>query len=90
MAIAFLNWIRGHDYFGHPIHLNFNNKGSAHMTTIGGLFSIVIKFLIFAYLSLLIKRMVKHESDNITTNIILNEDKGESVQFSDTNLYITF
>ena len=36
------------DMFGHPIELNFNNKGSTHNTVVGGFFPIFIRaFLLF-------------------------------------------
>ena len=37
------------DLFGHPIELNFNNRGSRHNTIIGGFISIFIRLGLLLY-----------------------------------------
>ena len=44
------NKILNQDLFGHRIFLNFNEKGQEHHTVLGGLFSIILKILVFIYI----------------------------------------
>ena len=59
--------IRDQDMFGHVITFNFNKKGDAHNTTIGGCFSIIIKMGLLAYWILCFKRMIMQERDETIT-----------------------
>jgi hypothetical protein len=47
--------------------LNFNNKGDSHNTMIGGIFSIIIKLFMVVYISLLIKRMLLSEGNDLSS-----------------------
>ena len=53
--------------FGHPVEFNFNRKGNTHNTPFGGFMSVIIKLLMAAYFYILLKRMVLHEADDIST-----------------------
>jgi len=56
--------IKQHDMFGHPVSLNFDQKGDCHQTPIGGFFSIFIKLAIWTYVIFNFKKMLFNESDN--------------------------
>ena len=41
--------LRNQDMFGHPVSLNFDKKGDVLRTNFGGVVSIIIKALLFAF-----------------------------------------
>ena len=51
------------DLFGHPISLNFNNKGDSHRTAIGGVLSIFLRILYYSYMGYLLHKMLHYEDD---------------------------
>ena len=59
------NIIRNQDWFGFPITLNFNKKGSTHQSVLGGSVSIIIKTVIFLYCLVLVKTLFHHEDDTL-------------------------
>ena len=70
-------FVSGFDMFGHDIKLNFKGNDSINKTVIGGVFSIMIKFLLASYVMLNFKYMIFHDDDNIkqyTTYLDLNEE----------------
>lgn len=52
-----VNTIKDIDMFGHPIQLNFNNKGSTHNTVVGGFFSIFIRAFLLFYVAYIFTKM---------------------------------
>ena len=65
MTKTIANFIARRDFFGHQIQLNFNKRGSAHNTVLGGLVSILIQAIMLAYLALLVKKLYLNEEDQI-------------------------
>ena len=57
------DFLRNRDLFGHPIELNYNRKGSAHQTSIGGFFSIIVRCVYTYYLSVLVRDMLTFDDD---------------------------
>ena len=51
-------FVKARDYFGHPIMLNFNQRGPYHGSLIGGFISILIRILIASYLFIKAYNMV--------------------------------
>ena len=56
------------DVFGYPITLNFNKKSTTFQTIYGGFSTILILSVLFAYLVLLLQKMIYHQQDMITSN----------------------
>ena len=56
-------FLKNRDLFGHQISLNFNQQGDKHRTVVGGLVSILIKFLYYLYMAYLLHKMVHNEDD---------------------------
>ena len=74
--------IRDIDMFGHPIELNFNNKGSTHNTIVGGFFSIYIRMFLLFYVSYIFHQMFTYGNDtvrNATFTLDSNGDSDENV-----------
>jgi hypothetical protein len=63
----FKKYIKDSDWFGHPVALNFNNHGSTHNTLFGGVFSIVFKLFLGAYLTYKTRAMIMLEDPHIST-----------------------
>ena len=76
MTFNVTNIIKELDFFGHPILLNFNNKGNTHKSLIGGLISLFIRFFMCFYVTLLIKTLVFEEDYN-------NSSITSSIKYSD-------
>lgn len=53
--------------FGHSIGLNFQKKGEAHNTLIGGFFSSLIKCAFAVYIYLILKKMLMMEGNENET-----------------------
>ena len=54
--------------FGVPVQLNFSADSSTYNTKVGGFASIIVNMLMLAYFSMLVKRMVLSEADNISNS----------------------
>jgi hypothetical protein len=81
--------IKDFDMFGHPVLLNFNNKGPVHLTTIGGIASIIVKLFALAYFALRVKMMINYEADNLKTTIVPTDfEKLGEVDFDKTGLQL--
>ena len=63
-----LKLLRQYDMFGHLITMNFNKRGAYHKTLIGAMFSILIKIMIYIYISLTFRTLLT-EGDNKNTTI---------------------
>ena len=64
--------IKEYDFFGHPVELNFNNKGSTHNTFVGGFTSIWLRLFMFLYVVLTFNKMFTYgnNSESSATFII--------------------
>ena len=62
-----LKLIKSHDLFGHEVQLSFNKKGSTHNTLVGGIFSVLIKFMVLGYTALLFKKLINKEGDSYSS-----------------------
>ena len=64
------NWlstfIKNRDWFGHPVSLSFDNKGSKHNTCIGGIFSVLVNAAFIAYSLAHLQKMVFFLDDKIS------------------------
>ena len=72
-------WIRQFDTFGHPVTLNFNKKGDAHQTTLGGLLSLAMYVVLIRYLILNFIDLINRKDPNINfqkSTVNLAEDIG--------------
>jgi hypothetical protein len=79
--------IQNQDLFGHLIAFNFDNKGSSHKTVIGGVFSIIIKLLMAAYIWLRIKKLIFLEgADTSVSELLLKVDLHGDVALEDMHL----
>ena len=65
------------DIFGYPIPINFNGYRSFHNTSIGGVFSILIKILYFCFFMYLMIKMFQYDDYKTYQNEIdiSEEDK---------------
>ena len=54
----FSNFIRNRDWFGNPIQLNFNKKGSSHNTFFGGLLSVLVNVAMITYCLIFLEKML--------------------------------
>ena len=56
------------DMFGHPIGLNFAQRGEEHKTLLGGFWSLIINILLIIYFALCVRKIVTGEENlRITT-----------------------
>ena len=60
---AFQNKVKSQDMYGHPVKLNFAESGDNHKTMIGGLFSLVINFLIWVFIGYNVKKLLLMEEN---------------------------
>ena len=68
--------VRSFDMFGHVVNLNFDQRGVAHKTFIGGFFSIFIRIFLTVYFYLNARKIVFSEGDkNVSTVGLLNLDE---------------
>ena len=90
MGLQTINWIRQNDFFGHYIHLNFDQEGEAHKTLFGGLYSIFIRAFLCLYFYLNASKIITHaDDDNVTTSGLLDLDALGEVDFrSDTSMLV--
>ncbi len=63
--------------FGSSLLLNFNKKGfkvtDKHNTLIGGFFSFIVKFILFAYTIFVFKRMIGKEQNVNAIEVGIND-----------------
>ena len=59
------NLLHNNDIFGYPIPLNFNGRRTVHTTSIGGIFSIIIKVMYGIYIFNEAKQMVTYQDDQV-------------------------
>ena len=70
--------IKGYDQYGHQVKLQFNDKGDAHKTLLGGLISIIVQVVLAAYfVSLLVKMGTYGDDKNLTTTLNSREKRDE-------------
>ena len=56
------------DMFGHPIGLNFAQRGEEHKTLLGGFWSLIINILLIIYFALCVRKIETGEENlRITT-----------------------
>ena len=55
--------VKGADFFGYQVRLNFNKNGEVHNTFIGGIFSILIRVLMLGYVVNLFHKMISYGGD---------------------------
>ena len=68
-----MDTIRSFDMFGHVVNLNFDKRGIAHKTFIGGFFSIFIRIFLTVYFYLNIQKIIFTKGDkNVSTVGIMN------------------
>ena len=60
---SFCDKLKGLDFFGHPVRLKFNKKGSEHATLFGGVVSLFLLLGLLAYFVILVKKLVLYEDD---------------------------
>lgn len=61
-------FIYSYDSYGHDMSLNFNKRGHAHNTLIGGIINMMIPIILLIYTIFLSIEMFNHEKD--TLNIL--------------------
>ena len=69
----FASIISGQDMFGHPVVLNFNQKGETHNTFVGGLLGIFIKVVLILYVYGKAVRLVEKSDNSIGYEITSGE-----------------
>ena len=83
------NKIKNIDIFGHPIQLNFDEKGITHKTIIGGICTILYYIFIIGYTAYCFYKLIYHDQDSVnlvTTSLDLA--KLGNVNFNTTSLVI--
>ena len=84
-------WVRGNDFFGHVINLNFDKQGEAHKTLFGGVYSLFIKVFLVVYLYLNLAKLFTHVDDNnVTTVGALNLELVGDVSVVDDSSMLVF
>ena len=75
------------DMFGHPIGLNFAQRGEEHKTLLGGFWSLLINILLIIYFALCINKIVTGEENlRISTIATLNLEELGDVPYADTSV----
>ena len=83
------NFITDKDMFGHSIKLNFDQNGDVHKTFFGGFFSMIVKILMFYYITYLLKRVALLEDPELeSTKNYLNAGALGEVPFDSTNMVL--
>ena len=59
--------IKSQDMYGHPVKLNFAESGDNHKTLIGGFFSMIINFLVWAFIAYNVKKLLMKEANRDLT-----------------------
>ena len=77
--------------FGHRIAFNFDQRGDAHKTLLGGIFSIFIKVTIVIYVTLNLKKMILREDNKLITQFSLtNLDELGEVKYHETGTRVFY
>ena len=77
--------------FGHVINLNFDKQGDSHKTFIGGIISIVVKILMFVYVSVKFDKLIYREgSSNAVTALLVKMDTMGEVMFNQTSMVMFY
>ena len=63
------SFIKSRDSFGHPITLNFNQKGDSHTTSFGGIITSLINVVLAYYFYINFDVMRLRKGDTIETVI---------------------
>ena len=63
---SFSKRIKGYDWFGHSVKINFNKNGEDVRTIYGGIISIITRIVIYAFLVSKLKVMILREDDSIS------------------------
>jgi hypothetical protein len=79
--------IKDIDMFGHPIELNFNNKGSTHNTIVGGFFSIFIRSFLTFYVFYNIYQMCWYQNNTVRQSTFTLSADADSDQTVNNILY---
>ena len=81
-----LTKIKSQDMYGHPVKLNFAESGDSHKTMIGGLFSLIINFLIWTFIAYNIKKLLLMEANKDTLhNRSIDLEEFGNVNYTETN-----
>ena len=77
--------------FGHVINLNFDKQGDSHKTFIGGIISIMVKILMFVYVSVKFDKLIYREgSSNAVTALLVKMDTMGEVMFNQTSMVMFY
>lgn len=83
-------YIKNIDLFGHNVSVKYQNE-SSHKTLIGAAFSIAIYVLMFIYIYINVKKMVKMEDNNInSTETLADLEQFGEVEYSSLNYKLIF
>jgi len=81
--------IKSIDIFGHPIQLNFDEKGITHKTILGGICTILYYIFIIGYAAYCFYKLMYHAQDsNSLVNTSLDLAQLGNVNFNETSLVI--
>jgi hypothetical protein len=85
-------FVRDQDLFGHPITLNFDQDGPEHKTIIGGVFSIILKLMMFFYVLRLLLQLVTLGNPDIIryTTFTDYEQDTEATEYKNLEAQIFF
>jgi hypothetical protein len=62
------------DLFGHQLELNFNQDGSKHKTVVGGIFSLILKMFMVAYVFRVWNKLWFYKEDRIFTQLLVDNE----------------
>lgn len=85
MFTKFYKSIKGADFFGYHVQLNFNKNGEAHNTFIGGIFSIIIRVMMLGYIINLFDKMVSYGGDN-NKSVEMAKASSMPISLQDSNI----
>ena len=89
--MGLLNIIRSKDFFGFPVELDFNGKGSTHNTYIGGFLSLIVRIFMIIFIASLFIKLFTYGDDSISTIFSQQEIQDlKPVIFGDTGYSPTF
>ena len=81
--------LKDQDLFGHTIELNFNQDGSKHKTIVGGLFSILLKMFMFAYIYRVWTKLLFYKEDRVFTQLLVDNEINQlsrEINFNETKV----
>ncbi len=83
--------MKGRDNYGKKIELNFNDKGSTHNTTLGGIMTTLVQLLFAVYIGVKGYKMVNSLSDsNQSLMAELDLEALGPVNWNSTNMLLYF